>query len=180
MKRIACICGVLALGTLLAADWPAGPANKHAYLEVVIANNTGLDVDEAGVYFGQHGCTVGIVGSGYSKGSLGWRQPVTTNAIIRWRDTHSVKKEETECVSNLKQIYVGFQMYPPDNSGRCPAGFLWQERVWTSADFIGGKDGRDTNAPPARVRPLFLTWAQARYFGAQQTWALSLPTRGAF
>jgi len=63
--------------------------------------------------------------------------------------------KEAQCISNLKQIYLGFLMYPPDNGGRCPAGFLWQGKVWTSGDFIGGRDGRDTNAPPALTRPLF-------------------------
>jgi hypothetical protein len=95
MKPIATLFSVLALGTLLAADWPTGPADKHAYLEVVIANKTGSDIDETGVYFGQHRCTAGIVGSGYSKGYLGWQKPITTNAIVRWRDARSVKKEQT-------------------------------------------------------------------------------------
>ena len=95
MKLVAFILSVLAVGTLLAADWPAGPARKHAYLEVVIANKNSQNVDETGVYFDQHRCTAGIVGAGSSAGYLGWQQPVTTNAIVRWRDAQGVKKEQT-------------------------------------------------------------------------------------
>src|SRR6266850_770696 len=88
------------------------------------------------------------------------------------------KAKETQCVSNLKQIYVGFLMYPPDNSGRCPAGFLWQERVWTSADFIGGKDGRDTNAPPTRVRPLFPYLGASEVFRCPADVGIELTNQG--
>jgi len=95
MKPIAALFSVLALGALLAADWPAGPAEKHAYLEVVIANKTSSDVDETGVNFGERRCTAGIVGAGVSATYLGWRQPVTTNAIVRWRDAGKAKKEQT-------------------------------------------------------------------------------------
>ena len=102
MKLVAFISSVLAVGTLLAADWPSGPANKHAYLRVVIANKTESNVDETGVYFGQHACTGGIVGAGYSKGYLGWEYPVTTNVIVRWRDARKVKKEQTV---SLESVY---------------------------------------------------------------------------
>jgi len=64
MKRVAFILSILTVATLLAADWPDGPTKRHAYLEVVIANKTSKDVDETGVYFGQHRCTAGIVGAG--------------------------------------------------------------------------------------------------------------------
>ena len=95
MKLVACIFSVLAVGTLLAADWPSGPANKHAYLRVVTSNKTNSDVDQTEVAFGQHRCTKGIVGAGVSAGYLGWEYPVTTNAIVRWRDARKVKKEQT-------------------------------------------------------------------------------------
>jgi hypothetical protein len=95
MKRVASILSVLAVGSLLAADWPAGPAKHHAYLEVVIANKNNQNVDETGVYFDQHPCTAGIVGAGASAGYLGWEHPVTTNAVVRWRDAQGVKKEQT-------------------------------------------------------------------------------------
>src|SRR5688500_7768519 len=98
MKRVAFIFSILVAGALLAADWPAGPAKKHAYLEVVIANKSTQDVDETGVYFGPHRCTAGIIGAGGFKVYLGWQQPVTTNAIIRWRDARGAKKEQTVAV----------------------------------------------------------------------------------
>jgi len=68
------------------------------------------------------------------------------------------KAKETLCGNNLQQIYSGLHLYLGDNTGRFPAGFLWHGRVaevWNSKDFLGGKDGRDPNAPPAPVRPLF-------------------------
>ena len=94
MEKVACLFLVLGLGTLLAADWPTNAAEKHAYLEVEIANKTSSDVDQTGVYFGQHSCTSGVVGAGVSAGYLGWQKPVTTNAIVRWRDASKVKKEQ--------------------------------------------------------------------------------------
>jgi prepilin-type N-terminal cleavage/methylation domain-containing protein len=68
------------------------------------------------------------------------------------------KAKETLCSSNLQQLYSGLHLYLGDNAGRFPAGFLWHGQVaevWNSNEFVGGKNGRDTNAPPARVRPLF-------------------------
>jgi competence protein ComGC len=68
------------------------------------------------------------------------------------------KAKETLCSNNLKQIYNGFGLYMGDNADRFPAGVLWREgkvQVWNSKDFIGGIDGRDTNALPSRLRPLF-------------------------
>jgi prepilin-type N-terminal cleavage/methylation domain-containing protein len=68
------------------------------------------------------------------------------------------KAKETLCGNNLQQIYSGLHLYLGDNTGRFPAGFLWHGqvvKVWSPKEFLGGKDGRDTNAPPARVRPLF-------------------------
>jgi hypothetical protein len=101
MKRVTFILSVLAVGTLLAADWPAGPTKTHAYLEVVVANKTNQDIDEAGIYFGQHLCTYGVVGAGALKGYLGWQQPVTTNAIVRWRDAGGASKEQTIAVVGI-------------------------------------------------------------------------------
>ena len=98
MKRFAGMISVLTVGTLLAADWPKGAAKKHAYLEVVIANATSQDVDETGVYFDKHRCTAGIVGAGVSAGYVGWQQPVTTNAVVRWRDAQGTRKEQTVTV----------------------------------------------------------------------------------
>ncbi len=98
MKRFAWTLSVLAVGTLLAADWPDGSAKKHRYLEVIIANKTGGKIDQTGVYFGEHSYTAGIVGPGVSAGYLGWRQPITTNAIVRWRDSSGIKKEQPVAV----------------------------------------------------------------------------------
>src|SRR5215831_3591063 len=69
------------------------------------------------------------------------------------------KAREAVCISNLRQVYSGLHLYTADNQGRFPAGFLWSGRiatVWNSNEFLGGRSGRDTNCPPARVRPLFL------------------------
>ncbi len=68
------------------------------------------------------------------------------------------RAKEAVCAGNLKQVYLGLQLYLPDNGSRFPAGFLWPGRVaqvWSSKEFLGGQNGHDTNAPPARVRPLF-------------------------
>jgi len=68
------------------------------------------------------------------------------------------KAKEALCTSNLEQLYSGIHLYVLDNAGRFPAGFMWSGRfakIWNSKEFIGGRDGRDTNTPPARARPLF-------------------------
>jgi len=90
------------------------------------------------------------------------------------------KAKEAQCVSNLKQIYVGFQMYPPDNSGGARLGSSGKKGFGPLQ--ISSEERMAVTRTPRRrgFGPCFLTWAQARYFGAQQTWALSLPTRAAF
>lgn len=95
MKRLVFILSVLTVGTLLAADWPDVPAKKHAFLEVIIANSNSQNIDETGVYIDKHPCTAGIVGAGFSKGYVGWDYPVTTNAIVRWRDPKGIRNEQT-------------------------------------------------------------------------------------
>src|SRR5437879_2525687 len=68
------------------------------------------------------------------------------------------KAKEAVCTGNLRQVYSALHLYLGDNGGRFPAGFLWSGRFatnWNSNEFIGGRDGRDTNCPPARLRPLF-------------------------
>lgn len=64
------------------------------------------------------------------------------------------KASEARCASNLRQIHLGFILYPADNRDRCPARFVWSGKLWNASDFLGGKDGSDGNYPPARVRPL--------------------------
>jgi hypothetical protein len=102
MKKLTCLYSLFAIGTLLAADWPRGTADKHAYLEIALANKTPEQIDEAGVYFGEFRCTKGILGAGASGTYLGWQRPITTNAIIRWRDAHKIKQEKT---INLGAVY---------------------------------------------------------------------------
>ena len=65
------------------------------------------------------------------------------------------KAKEARCTSNLKQIYSGFLLYQSDNDGRFPAGFRWNNQILENASCFGGKDGWDTNMPPAKFRPLF-------------------------
>jgi hypothetical protein len=95
VKKLACLCSLFTLGTLLAADWPKGAADKHAYLEIELTNKTTEQIDETGVYFDEFRCTQGILGAGGAKTYLGWQRPITTNAIVRWRDAHKTKHEQT-------------------------------------------------------------------------------------
>jgi len=84
-------------------------------------------------------------------------------AITRAR----TKAKEVLCASNLKQIHNGLGLYLGDNGGRFPAGVLWREgkvQIWNSKEFIGGIDGRDTNALPARLRPLFSHLGASKVF----------------
>ncbi len=75
------------------------------------------------------------------------------------------KAKEARCASNLKQIYSGFLLYQSDNDGRFPAGFRWNNQIWENAVFVGGKDGWDTNVPPAKLRPLFPYLGASDAFG---------------
>ncbi len=84
------------------AGWPAGPATKHAYLEVTLANRTGTLLEETAVQFGQHSIYSGILGPDASKTYLGWNDPVTTNAVVRWLD---VQKSKLEAVVLLLDVY---------------------------------------------------------------------------
>jgi len=95
MKKLACLCSLFALGSLLAAGWPKGAATRHAYLEIKFTNKGTEQVDETGVYFGEFRCTMGILGAGGSGTYLGWEHPITTNAIVRWRDALKTKHEQT-------------------------------------------------------------------------------------
>jgi hypothetical protein len=73
--KIAKHIGSLFLFTVLAfaADDQDG---KHAYLEVVLQNLTGREIDETAVVFGKHRCTSGVLGTGAHKAYLGWQSPV--------------------------------------------------------------------------------------------------------
>lgn len=73
--------------------WPVGPATKHAYLEVELANQTGTQLEQTAVDFGQRSCNSGILGADASKTFLGWQHPVTTNAVVRWLDSQKAKRE---------------------------------------------------------------------------------------
>jgi prepilin-type processing-associated H-X9-DG protein len=64
------------------------------------------------------------------------------------------RAKEARCISNLKQIYIGFLLYHTDND-HFPGAIRWQSNTWTSAMFFGGRTGRDNSVPPAQVRPLF-------------------------
>lgn len=95
LKRVVSICCWLALLSLLAAEWPDGPATRHPYLEVTLANKTLQNVSKTAVCLGKDECTFGIVGAGVSGSYLGWTQPITTNAIVRWVEGLTQKKEQT-------------------------------------------------------------------------------------
>jgi hypothetical protein len=95
LKRIAFVSLILTTTALPAADWPTNSADRHACLDVIIANDTSENITETAVCFDKRCCTAGVVGHGVSKGYIGWEQPVTTNAIVRWHDARHVKKEQT-------------------------------------------------------------------------------------
>lgn len=83
-------------------------------------------------------------------------------ALSRSRET----AKEARCTNNLKQIYAGFLLYQSDNDGRFPGGFRWiHQQEWYNANFAGGKDGWDTNIPPAKLRPLFPYLGASDVFG---------------
>jgi prepilin-type processing-associated H-X9-DG protein len=73
------------------------------------------------------------------------------------------KAKEAQCVSNLKQIYTGFLLYQSDNT-HFPGRISRWGKVWRSATFFGGTSGRDSNAPPADIRPLYSYLAKGEVF----------------
>lgn len=93
------------------------------------------------------------------------------------------RAKEALCTSNLRQVYSGLHLYLADNRGRFPAGILWSGRVaqvWNSKDFLGGRDGRDTNALPARMRPLFPYLGPSKAFQCPADVGYDAVTRGGF
>ena len=55
----------------------------------------------AGFYMGDYRCTVGVIGTGATKTSIDWRYPITTNAVVRWRDSRQMKNERTVSLVGL-------------------------------------------------------------------------------
>lgn len=102
MKRFVGICALLILTMACEAEWPKRPARKHAFLSVLIVNRTGEKIDQAGVSFGEFRCGVGVLGSGTTKTYVDWAHPITTNAIVRWRDGHKLSHAHNV---NLVGIY---------------------------------------------------------------------------
>lgn len=93
------------------------------------------------------------------------------------------RAKEALCANNLRQIYSGLHLYQADNRGHFPAGILWSGRVtqvWNSKDFLGGKDGRDTNALPARMRPLFPYLGPSKAFQCPADVGYDAVTKGGF
>lgn len=93
------------------------------------------------------------------------------------------RAKEAVCTSNLRQVYSGLLQYLQDNGGRFPAGFRWPGRVaqvWNSEEFLGGRDGSDTNAPPARVRPLFPYLGPSEVFRCPADIGYDSVTKGGF
>ena len=89
------------------------------------------------------------------------------------------RAKEAYCTSNLKQVHAAFVMYVHDN-GKCPGWIHWQNSRWESTGFIGGKDGRDTNAPAARVRPLFPYAGASDVFRCPADVGIDITNRGGF
>ena len=94
MKRFVSAC-VLILATGCGAEWPKGAAKKHAVAHLVILNANDTEIDDAGVYMGKYRFTAGVLVSHATKTNAGWANPITTNAVLRWRESKAVKKEET-------------------------------------------------------------------------------------
>ena len=93
------------------------------------------------------------------------------------------KVKEAVCTGNLRQVYSALHLYTADNGGRFPAGFLWSGRIataWNSKEFIGGREGRDTNCPPARVRPLFPYLGASDVFKCPFDVGYNVVTKGGF
>jgi prepilin-type N-terminal cleavage/methylation domain-containing protein len=90
------------------------------------------------------------------------------------------KAKETQCANNLKQIYSGFLLYQADNDGRFPAGFYWRQQIWTHAEFVGGKDGWDTNVPPAKIRPLYPYLGASDAFGCPADVGIDFTNKNGF
>ena len=76
-------------------------SERHEYLELIIHNSTDGNIDETAIVLGKHSCTFGIVGKGVSAGYLDWRQPVGTNAVVRWRDSDKIKRDSRVDFSNV-------------------------------------------------------------------------------
>jgi hypothetical protein len=85
------------------------PIDGHAYLELVLENKTGEEIDQTAIVFGKNRCTSGILGKGASGGYLGWQKPVGTNALVQWRDGNQTKRESTVSLVNI---------YRPSADGR--------------------------------------------------------------
>jgi prepilin-type N-terminal cleavage/methylation domain-containing protein len=73
------------------------------------------------------------------------------------------RAREARCISNLRQIYTGVLLYHSDHD-QFPGRILRQGKTWTSATFIGGTAGRDSNAPLADMRPLYSYVAKGEVF----------------
>jgi len=86
---------VLILATGCGAEWPKGTAKRHADAHIAILNASDTEIDDAGVYMGKYRFTAGVLISHATKTYVGWGNPITTNAVLRWRDSKAVKKEET-------------------------------------------------------------------------------------
>jgi hypothetical protein len=79
----------------------ADETQQHEYLVLTLHNSGNADIDETSICFGKHSCTSGIVGHGTSASNLGWTWPVTTNAVVRWRDAEKIKREFQTDVSSV-------------------------------------------------------------------------------
>ena len=74
---------------------------SHAYLELVMKNDTANNIDETSVSFFNPPCTYGIVGAWANKGYLGWTHPIGTNALVCWRDFAKVNRSVSVNISTI-------------------------------------------------------------------------------
>ena len=74
---------------------------SHEYLDLIMHNSTVGDIDGTEIVLGRHSCTFGIVGMGVSKGYLDWTHSVSSNAMVRWRDSTGTRRESMLEISKV-------------------------------------------------------------------------------
>jgi hypothetical protein len=107
MKTILCLAAAsAALDPMPALGERRQPTDGHAYLELVLENRTGEQIDQTAIVLGKNRCTSGILGKGTAKTYLGWQKPVGTNAVVRWRDYKQTTREATVSLVDVHRLSV--------------------------------------------------------------------------
>jgi hypothetical protein len=88
----------------LSARWQT--TDGHSYLELVLENRTGEQIDQTAIVLGENRCTSGILGRGAAKTYLGWQREVGTNAVVRWRFDNQTTRETTVSLVDIYRSSV--------------------------------------------------------------------------